>query len=77
MSEIGFLSHPPPEPDFWIYFASYLRNAWVQGNPSSILAEFSPSLFPTPTATNPTNEKENKEEAGFNNIRQGKKTKHG
>ncbi|KYO01816.1 hypothetical protein PGSY75_0612000 [Plasmodium gaboni] len=30
MSEIGFISHPPPEPDFWIYFAKYLRNTWVQ-----------------------------------------------
>ncbi|CAD2095432.1 conserved Plasmodium protein, unknown function [Plasmodium vinckei] len=25
-----YLSHPPPEPDFWIYFASYLRNGWMQ-----------------------------------------------
>ncbi|KEG00354.1 hypothetical protein YYE_04865 [Plasmodium vinckei vinckei] len=25
-----YLSHPPPEPDFWIYFASYLRKGWVQ-----------------------------------------------
>ncbi|VWU49089.1 conserved protein, unknown function [Hepatocystis sp. ex Piliocolobus tephrosceles] len=30
MNEVGFLSHPPPKPDFWIYFAKYLRLPWVQ-----------------------------------------------
>ncbi|CRH01015.1 conserved Plasmodium protein, unknown function [Plasmodium relictum] len=30
MSETGFISYPPPQPDFWIYFAKYLRNFWVQ-----------------------------------------------
>ncbi|SCO93258.1 conserved Plasmodium protein, unknown function [Plasmodium malariae] len=71
MSEIGFISHPPPKPDFWIYFASHLRKGWVQWAivfvPFILFALYLKLTMPTPS----TNEKEGpeQEEARFNDMK--------
>ncbi|CAG9478054.1 conserved Plasmodium protein, unknown function [Plasmodium vivax] len=70
MNEVGYASHPPPEPDFWIYFASYLRNAWVQWAivfvPFIMFALYLKLTMPTA----PSGEKERpEEEAHFGEAR--------
>ncbi|EUD68440.1 hypothetical protein C922_00836 [Plasmodium inui San Antonio 1] len=70
MNEVGYAALPPPEPDFWIYSASYLRNAWVQWAivfvPFLMFALYLKLTMPTL----PTGEKEHpREEANFSSAR--------
>ncbi|GAW81903.1 hypothetical protein, conserved [Plasmodium gonderi] len=76
MSTFGHASHPPPEPDFWIYFANYLRNAWVQWAivfiPFFMFALYLKLTMPV----TPTNEKEHPgEEAHFEEKKRDRKRK--